>query len=193
MNVAVAAHKQDRADERAYEDAARGRRAAERQAAKNAQALRNGTMSQAAFDDAQRSADERPGTFPKVRARRPDRRHFGRNVTTRTRRRGKNTLIDGTVDVDADVAVINSGQAFRDADTGNWIANGRTYGMHENGTVFPVSGPGFHDASRGGFKALGAYNEFGGDTAEARRWIAQHKLSPEAAAEGLQLFRTLGR
>jgi hypothetical protein len=65
--------------------------------------------------------------------------------------------------------------------------------MHENGTVFPVSGPGFHDASRGGFKALGAYNEFGGATAAAKRWIAQRKLSPEAAAEGLRLYRALRR
>jgi hypothetical protein len=138
-------------------------------------------------------ARKRSRLFPKVPARSPDRRHFGHRITTRSRAKGKNTLIDKTVDVDADVAAINAGRASRDAATGNWVVNGRTYGMHENGTVFPVRGPGFHDASRGAFKALGAYNEFGGATAAAKRWIAQRKLSTEAAAEGLRLHRTMGR
>jgi hypothetical protein len=38
--------------------------------------------------------------------------------------------------------------------------DGRTYGVHD-GTLYPLSGPGFHQLSRGAFQALGVFNRFG--------------------------------
>lgn len=100
-------------------------------------------------------------------------------------------MVEPGVDVAGDVAAINAGKAARDVN-GNWVVNGRTYGMHEGGTVFPIEGPGFHQLSRGGFKALGAYNEFG-NSAESASWMTRNKISAEAQAEGLRAYRAIHR
>lgn len=112
-------------------------------------------------------------------------------MKTKTRPAARNTVIEPGVDVAGDVAKINAGRAARDAN-GNWVVNGRTYGMHEGGTVFPIEGPGLHPLSRGGFKALGAYNEFG-NTAEAAAWMTRRKISAEAQAEGLRVYEAIRR
>ena len=102
-----------------------------------------------------------------------------------------NTVIERGVDVPGDVADINAGTAAPDVN-GNWVVNGRTYGMHECGTVIPIEGPGFHPLSRGGFKALVAYNEFG-NTPAAADWMARRKIPAEAQAEGLRVHEAILR
>src|SRR5262245_44530536 len=80
----------------------------------------------------------------------PAARHYLFRVTPRTLAKGMNTVIEPGVDVTGDVAAVNAGQATRLGDT--FVINGRTYGVHA-GTLYPISGPGFHQLNRGAFKA----------------------------------------
>ncbi|HET7037471.1 MAG TPA: hypothetical protein VFI42_17430 [Thermomicrobiaceae bacterium] len=94
------------------------------------------------------------------------------------------------MNVAADVAAINRGDALRDGD--RYLVSGRRYGIKATGRLFPIDGPGFHRLDRGAFKALGVYNRFGlsaraeaildaQDMAEAAReqarvaWRAEHR------------------
>jgi hypothetical protein len=90
--------------------------------------------------------------------RSPARRHWAATVDQGTVAKEVNTVIEPGVDVAADVTAIRSGQAARVK--GDFVFQGRTYGVH-NGTLFPISGPGFHRLTRPQFKALGVYNEVG--------------------------------
>jgi hypothetical protein len=82
-----------------------------------------------------------------------------------------NTVIVPGVDVGMDVAGIRAGKAARV--DGNHVINGRTYGSHD-GTLYPISGPGFHQLNRGAFQALGVLNKFG-DTPQAHGILAKMK------------------
>ena len=74
----------------------------------------------------------------------------------------RNTVIEPGVDVQADVAAINSGLAKRIGNT--FEVKGRVYGVHD-GTLYPISGPGFQTLDRGGLKALGVFNKVWGRSA----------------------------
>jgi filamentous hemagglutinin len=82
-----------------------------------------------------------------------------------------NTVIEPGVDVAGDVARIQAGKAARM--NGNYIINGRAYGVHD-GTLYPISGPGFHQLSRGAFQALGVLNKFG-NTPQAHTILGRMK------------------
>jgi hypothetical protein len=43
-----------------------------------------------------------------------------------------------------------------------------------DGTLYPISGPGFHQMNRGAFQALGVFNKFG-NTPEAHAILARMK------------------
>jgi hypothetical protein len=88
----------------------------------------------------------------------PASRHYAARVKQKTLAKAQNTVIEPGVDVMADVAAINAGQAVKIS--GNFVVNGRTYGFHD-GTLFPIAGPGFHQLQRGAFKALGVMNQLG--------------------------------
>src|SRR5262249_37336171 len=100
-------------------------------------------------------------------------------VRQKTVTKENNTVIEPGVDVDGDVRAINEGKAARV--NGNYVINGRTYGEHD-GTVFPISGPGFHSLSRGGFKALGVLNQFG-NTERANAILENMKNVGDAEVE----------
>jgi hypothetical protein len=70
-----------------------------------------------------------------------------------------NSVVESWVDMDADVAAINRGQAVRAGD--DYTVNGRTYRLKPDGTTFPVTGVGVHQLDRGAFRALGVYNVHG--------------------------------
>jgi len=68
-------------------------------------------------------------------------------------------VIESWVDVGADVATINRGEAIQRADL--LVANDRAYTLEPGGRLVPISGPGIHVLSRAAFHALGVYNTFG--------------------------------
>ena len=85
----------------------------------------------------------------------PHPRHRLRAVTQRTLPRLVNSVIDPAVDLAAESAAINRGEAVRQGD--RYTVNGRVYGVEEGGRAYP----GIYQLSRGAFKALGIYNLFG--------------------------------
>jgi hypothetical protein len=91
--------------------------------------------------------------------RTPASRHQLRSVKQGTYARDLNTVIEPGVDVAGDIAAINRGLAKRIGNT--FEINGRSYGVKEGGTLYPISGPGFHQLNRGAFQALGVLNKFG--------------------------------
>jgi len=111
----------------------------------------------------------------------PAQRHRLTKVDQGTVAKDLNTVFEPGVDVAADVAAINQGLAQRAGD--KFIVNGRTYGIEPHGTLYPVSGPGFHPLDRGGFRALGVLNEFG-DTPRAAEIMQLRGLTPEAIEAG---------
>ncbi|RKG56426.1 hypothetical protein D7X30_22890 [Corallococcus sp. AB011P] len=100
---------------------------------------------------------------------RPADRHYIRKVDQSSVAKDKNTVIESRVDVSRDVKDINDGKAKKGSDSGTvtWTLGGRTYGAHDNGTLYPIRGTGFHELNRSAFKALGVYNKFD-DTPRAK-------------------------
>lgn len=112
----------------------------------------------------QRRAIQRSGTGPTVNP--PASRHDAWKVNQGTVAKDKNTVIDRGTNVAGDVAAIRAGRATEGRTAGgekSYTVNGRTYGAHANGTLYPVSGPGFTDLTRIQFKALGAMNALSAD------------------------------
>ncbi|VVS94184.1 FG-GAP-like repeat-containing protein [Desulfoluna spongiiphila] len=116
----------------------------------------------------------------------PAGRHTLTSVNQKTFVRKLNTVIEPGVDVASDVASINKGLAQKIGD--KFIVNGRTYGMHD-GTLYPISGPGFHQLDRAAFKALGVFNKFG-NTSKANQIINNMGLSQDAISSALKAWRS---
>jgi hypothetical protein len=78
----------------------------------------------------------------KARDRRsaPHRRHLLARVNQRTVAKARNGVIESWVDVQADIAAINSGKAIAQGET--YSINGRTYEVGSNGTAYPIAGEG---------------------------------------------------
>jgi hypothetical protein len=123
---------------------------------------------------------------PAGRFRPPGARHRLTKVGQKTLARDVTTVIEPGVDIAGDVAAINQGLAQRVGD--RFIINGRTYGAHTNGTLYPISGPGFIQLDRGAFKGLGVLNKFG-DTPQAAEIMGRMGLSPEAQAAARGAWR----
>jgi len=83
------------------------------------------------------------------------------------------------------VAKINAGEAYKIGD--KFIVNDRTYGFH-NGTLYPISGPGFHTLDRGAYKALGVFNKFG-NSQQAKSILKNMEIGNEQIEEALNLWR----
>jgi hypothetical protein len=101
----------------------------------------------------------------------PARRHSAATVNQGTVAKNLITVIEPGVNVAGDVAGIQAGKATRV--NGNYVINGRTYGVHD-GTLYPISGSGFHQLNRGAFQALGVLNKFG-NTPQAHAILAKMK------------------
>jgi hypothetical protein len=63
--------------------------------------------------------------------------------------------------------------------------------MHD-GTLYPISGEGFHQLSRGAFKALGVYNQFG-DSAQAAEILDRMGATPADREAALAAWRAIKR
>jgi hypothetical protein len=105
-----------------------------------------------------------PKQIPKTPVSKPVDRHTASKVKQNTVAKDKNTVIGSKVPVADDVAAINRGEAKVGRTSGgetSYTINGRTYGAHDNGRLYPIEGNGFIELNRGEFKALGVYNELG--------------------------------
>jgi len=90
--------------------------------------------------------------LPPVTATRPNPRHFLDNINQSTVAKPVNTVIEPGVDVTADIAAINRGDAV--LENGEYLVNGRRYRLHDNGTAYPTTGDGLHQLTRQEFKVL---------------------------------------
>ena len=120
----------------------------------------------------------------------PHARHTATRVKQGTVAKNLNTVIEPGVDVAGDVAAINAGKATRVK--GNWVVNGRTYGVEEGGRLFPIEGSGFHQLSRGAFKALGVFNKFG-NTPRAAEILSLMKATEADKAAALRVWEVTRR
>lgn len=120
----------------------------------------------------------------------PADRHYIRRVDQSTVAKDKNTVIESRVDVSRDVRDINEGKARKGSASGavTWAINGRTYGAHDSGTLYPIRGSGFHELNRGAFKALGVYNKFK-DTPRAREILDKMGISERERQAALAAHR----
>lgn len=92
----------------------------------------------------------------------------------------RNTVIGATVDVNAELAAINSGHAQRDGNT--FVVNSRRYGIEPIGRIYPMAGSGLYPLDRGAYKALGIYNQFGMTDAAEQRLDWEHITEQSRAA-----------
>jgi hypothetical protein len=117
----------------------------------------------------------------------PASRHYIRNVRQNSYVRDRNTVIEPWVDIDADVGAILVGNAARAGDTFEF--DGRRWGVESNGTLYPISGPGFIRLDRESYRALGVYNTFG-DTPQAAAILDRmHNQTPASRRNGLHAWR----
>ena len=115
----------------------------------------------------------------------PSSRHYAEKVTQKSFTKDLNTVVDrSVVDLTADVAAIRAGKAQRVGNT--FTVNNRVYGVHD-GTLYPISGPGFYTLDRGAYKALGVYNKFG-DTSQANIILNNMGISEQARVSAIQVW-----
>ncbi|MBZ4376686.1 hypothetical protein NR800_36845 [Corallococcus interemptor] len=121
---------------------------------------------------------------------RPADRHYIRKVDQSSVAKDKNTVVESRVDVSRDVKEINDGKAKKGKESGTvtWTLNGRTYGAHDNGTLYPIRGAGFHELNRSAFKALGVYNKFD-DTPRAREILDKMGTSQSDRKDALKAYK----
>jgi hypothetical protein len=137
------------------------------------------------------SSPGRPAEKP-VEVRPPVARHHARQVDQATMAKGTNSVIEPRVDINADVAAIRAGRAHIGRTPGgelSYSVNGRTYGAHANGTLYPMEGDGIHVLNRGAFQALGVYNKFG-NTPRAAQILDNMKVGATERASALNVWKT---
>jgi hypothetical protein len=140
-----------------------------------------GTVSTPA-GSAERPVDIRP----------PVARHYARQVDQRTMAKSTNSVVEPRIDVKADVEAIRTGCARIGRTPGGEVSysvNGRTYGAHANGTLYPIEGDGIHVLDRGTFQALGVYNKFG-NTSRAAEILDSMGAGANQRASALSVWKT---
>lgn len=102
-----------------------------------------------------------------------------------------NTIIEAWVDVKADLALINAGQAVR---TGNQFeVNNRIYGVKtESGRIYPISGNGFHPLDSEAFRALRIYLAMG-ESPRTETVLTRAGVSEKKREEALAIYRLHSR
>jgi hypothetical protein len=92
-----------------------------------------------------------PPTAPPIITRAPRSGHFLNQLGHGTPSKKFNSIIEPWVDVDRDIRQINLGNATSSRTPGGEMAytiNGRTYGVHPGGQIYPISGRGMHQLGR---------------------------------------------
>ena len=83
------------------------------------------------------SNDGKVESAPRLDIHAPHRRHLLNHITPRMRKKTTNSILLPHIDVLADVAAIRLGRAVQSS-CGDWIVNGRLYGVEAGGTYFPA-------------------------------------------------------
>lgn len=138
------------------------------------------------------SAPAHPASSDDVNVRPPAGRHYAQQVDQRTLARDTNSVIEPRVDVKADIAAMKEGHAQMGRTASgevSYTVNGRTYGVHPNGTLYPLRGDGIHTLDRGAFKALGVYNQFG-NTPRAAQILDSMRIGPAERMNALDVWKT---
>ncbi len=89
----------------------------------------------------------------------------------------------------SDVRAINIGQAVRSDET--LTINGRRYWIDQPNTLYPIDGDGFIPATRGVYKAIGVYNQYG-LTVEAEDRLDRSLITAESRQEARRILRLGG-
>lgn len=122
--------------------------------------------------------------------RRPHRRHYLTGFVANSAVKEKNSLLESWVDTQADMEAINAGMGVYDPGT-QWIrVNGRTYGIHDSGRAYPVSGEGIIEVSRGAYKALLIMRRYNGVNDRSERQLSREKgITTEEWTEAIRIWR----
>jgi hypothetical protein len=124
-----------------------------------------------------------------ARMRIPEARHRASRVSRRSRLHGDvNTVAMPWVDFGEDLRQILAGQAVRDGN--RFTVNGRTYLLEGGGRLCPVSGDGFTQLGRGGYRALGLYNGYG-LSACAETQLDQERVREDEREAARDVWRSL--
>ncbi|MEU9498773.1 WXG100 family type VII secretion target [Streptomyces sp. NPDC048196] len=112
-------------------------------------------------------------------------------------RAGKNIKEENTIilpgysqEVEKDIAGIAEGKAAWLPDGERYEINGRTYGVHENGTVYPAKGPGFVEMDRNEYAALSQIVKAKGDLSAAPQLTKNPRFvnNPEVVEKALAIY-----
>lgn len=104
-----------------------------------------------------------PGPAGKGLIKSPHHRHHLNKIGRTSRPKEKNTVILPGTDVAGDIELIRLGRAQWLPERNGYQVNGRLYGIEENGTTYPVSGPGLVELTRPEYQALKGVIEARGD------------------------------
>lgn len=126
------------------------------------------------------------GNRPLEPLRPPDRRHYLRLISPRSRIRPRNMIVLPGVDVAADVRSINAGEAVRIGET--WTVNGRRYWIDQPNTLYPIDGDGFVPAPHRTYKAVGIYNQ-DGLTSAAEDHLDQSLVTADSRQQARRILR----
>jgi hypothetical protein len=83
------------------------------------------------------------------------------------------------VDVDADMDAVNRGDGYFHAGTRQTWINGRLYGMHDNGTTYPIQGEGIIPCGRETYRALIILRKYNGVNERSDREVTMSRSITE--------------
>lgn len=99
-------------------------------------------------------------------------------------------MLEPWVDIRADLNAINAGEGIYDPATRRIWVNGRLYGLHENGTTFPIEGDGIIPVSRSIYKALTIIRRYNGVNDRSEREMTQDlSISQPDRDEAVRIWR----
>lgn len=102
----------------------------------------------------------------------------------------QNSLIESWVDIQADMHAINTGRGEYDPGTQRVSVNGRTYGIHDNGRAYPVSGEGIIEVTRGTYKALTILRRYNGVNERSEGQISRERgITAKEWVEAINIWR----
>ncbi|HWK79522.1 MAG TPA: hypothetical protein VNP95_02080 [Thermomicrobiales bacterium] len=126
---------------------------------------------------------------PPIAPRPVNDRHILMRLPKRTYFDDRNTVVLPGVDIGEDFRAIGRGHGWYNASRRETWVNGRLYGQHANGTLFPIRGEGFVEMDRQEYKALLAIRRYNGDMALALRELrSDPHISGEQQETAIRLW-----
>ncbi|MFG1607719.1 WXG100 family type VII secretion target [Actinoplanes sp. NPDC049265] len=138
-----------------------------------------------------RAPDDLPGPARGRDIRLPNSRHTVSGSRTGEVKNPTTIILRGNESaVREDVRQLAAGNAKFDGDSNTYVVNGRSYGIHENGTVFPVSGPGLVVLNGTEYTALQMIGKRQGDVAAVREFEHDPRFlnNPDAIVKAKAIY-----